>query len=346
MKTERLRKGSSSMRKKIVLGFLLALLLGTMIAAPLMAYQVTKGDTLWDISGKFLQNPFLWPKVWALNPYIPNPHWIYPGDKIKLKTSQPPLPAKKAPEIAQKREAAPTKTAPKPPIFTHENIHAEGFISKSRLDEVGRVLVNEDDTPLFSEQKNLCFYAKEGETIRPGDRFTTFTYVKTVYHPVDTWKKIGYLVELGGDIEVFRVEGRYCFAHVLHNYMEIYDGDPIGRFERWPSKLVITPFKKPLQAYIVMMKEGLMMGAQDKVIYIDKGSEDGLQPGNELSIYKDCPRKENPYHPQYNFLCKNYVPNHDRKVGTAIILSTQPHTATAMILQNDREIVVGDKVRP
>ena len=95
-----------------------------------------------------------------------------------------------------------------------------------------------------------------------------------------------------------------------------------------------------------MMKEGLMMGAQDKVIYIDKGSEDGLQPGNELSIYKDCPRKENPYHPQYNFLCKNYVPNHDRKVGTAIILSTQPHTATAMILQNDREIVVGDKVRP
>ncbi len=345
MKAKRAKKGSLSRRKKLVFSFLLFLLFGTMITAPLMAYQVIKGDTLWDISGKFLKNPFLWPKVWALNPYIPNPHWIYPGNRLKLKQPQPVSAPQKAPQMVKKQVPPPPVEKPKPPILTHEDIHAEGFIAESKLKEVGRVITNPDATPLNAEPGVLCFYTREGETVYPGDRFTSFTYVKTVYHPV-TDKKMGYLVELGGDLEVFRVEGRFCFAKILHSYMEINDGDPIGRFERWPSNLVITPFKKHLEGHIVIMKEGLMMGAQDKVVYIDKGSDDGLQPGNTLTIYQDCPAEPNPYHPQYNFLCKDIPTPPDRKIGSLIVLATQPHTATAMVLQNDREIVVGDKVRP
>ena len=47
-------------------------------------YTIKKGDTLWDISSKFLKDPFLWPKLWQGNPYITNPHWIYPGQPIRL----------------------------------------------------------------------------------------------------------------------------------------------------------------------------------------------------------------------------------------------------------------------
>lgn len=79
------------MIKKIFHLILVAMLAGTAMAQDVSVradhpdeYVVVKGDTLWDISGKFLEQPWQWPAIWHANPQIENPHLIYPGDRISL----------------------------------------------------------------------------------------------------------------------------------------------------------------------------------------------------------------------------------------------------------------------
>lgn len=65
----------------------IAILLGT-TALISGAYIVKKGDTLWDLSEEFFQDPFTWPDLWEKNRHIADPHWIYPGDSIYLGEQQ------------------------------------------------------------------------------------------------------------------------------------------------------------------------------------------------------------------------------------------------------------------
>lgn len=48
-------------------------------------YVVEPGDTLWDISALFLNEPWRWPELWQVNPDVRDPNLIYPGDTLYLR---------------------------------------------------------------------------------------------------------------------------------------------------------------------------------------------------------------------------------------------------------------------
>lgn len=75
-------------------------------------YTVKEGDTLWDISGMYLSQPWLWPQLWKLNPQVDNPNLIYPGDVLSLSFDSDGNPVLEVNEDSKVVKISPDTSAP------------------------------------------------------------------------------------------------------------------------------------------------------------------------------------------------------------------------------------------
>lgn len=125
------------------------------------SYVVKRGDTLWDISARFLKKPWLWPEIWQANPQIKNPHLIYPGDVISLAY----LDRVAARVQAGERTASPVNAVPLEEI--------EPFLRDTRIvADIGSLpyVVGLEDNRLRGVRGHVA-YVKGLEGIAPGQRY-------------------------------------------------------------------------------------------------------------------------------------------------------------------------------
>jgi len=213
-------------------------------------YIIKQGDTLWDLSSKYLKNPFHWPKLWQRNPYITNPHWIYPGHPIRLSPieekkkeeapkiviEEKPKEEVKQPEIKEvKKEEIIEKKPPevmkeekpkelKPLIFPE--IRSAGFISDKEYKGIGIVLDSKEGKNLMSTGDILYIAFKTTEPILIGDKYTIFRQTETIRHPV-TKKKIGIKYNIIGNVQLIDKYGDFFTAKVTESFDAIVKGDLI-----------------------------------------------------------------------------------------------------------------------
>jgi len=227
-------------------------------------YTIKKGDTLWDISSKFLKDPFLWPKLWQKNPYITNPHWIYPGNPVRLSAMEPvkkeepkkvaeekpkevvkepevkkvepppPLPVEKKPEVVA--EVKPIKVEEKPVYFPE--IRDAGFISDIEYRGIGIVLESKEGKNLMSAGDTVYLAFKTSESILIGNKYTIFRVSEEKKHPV-TDKKIGKKYNIIGNIQIIDQRGNIFTAKVIESFDAIMKGDYIQPYSKEKMEGVI-----------------------------------------------------------------------------------------------------------
>ncbi len=244
--------------------FIIVFMLSFCISLPLLAqekkeaeeiYTIKKGDTLWEISSKFLRDPFLWPKLWQRNPYITNPHWISTGQPIRLtpleevKKDEPrkevseekpqaevkePAVKKVEPTVilpVEKREeavAAVRRVEEKPPYFLERR--SAGFFSNLDYRGIGIILESKEGKSVMANG-DICYVTfRTSEPIRIGDRYTVFRQTELGYPEVAS--SLGYRYNITGNIEIIDQYGSYYIALIFEAFQEIYKGDTLRPYSK------------------------------------------------------------------------------------------------------------------
>ena len=270
---------------------------------------VVKGDTLWDISGKFFKDPWKWPHIWGLNKAsIKNPHWIYPGDVIFLDRNTGTL------HIGQ-----PDSRATKPASGTGDvgpAIDASGVVRLSpRVRDIRsahdaipsipanvigpfltRPLVIEEDAlkdapALIGARERRVVLSSDdtgfvkGLPADKGDKWQVYRPGKTFVDP-DTDEVLGIEAIYLGDAEVTNFADVSTVA-ITHSVQEIYAGDRLvlPTAEEVNSYLPRAP-ESNISARVISVYGGVSQGGQNSVITLNKGKRDGLESGHVLALYR------------------------------------------------------------
>ncbi len=324
-------------------------------------YLVKSGDTLWEISSKFLTRPILWPALWGANKdKIANPHLIYPGQNLYLIKKDGYAYLSTVP-VESKSYSDTVHLSPKIRLGNLESktipIIPEGilraFVVKPlvlRPEEIkksGRVIAGEPVGRRVFSQGDIVYTRAEESGY---DYMNVFRPARPIYNPnplnnEDTKLKkqdiLAYEAEYIGKIKKMpNYKNDVNTFKLVESAKEVDIGDIVLPIQHQPDyNLQLHPAPANINALVAKVYGGSDFGAKGYVIIVNKGMLQGIKSGSILQIVKrgktiaDATNKDNP---------KENVALPNRAVGFAIVFASHDNISYAFISDSDEGIEVGD----
>jgi hypothetical protein len=334
-------------------------------SAPGEVHTVQTGDTLWDLSQRYLGSPWYWPKVWSYNPEIANPHWIYPGNLVRLFPAGEEVPSRveagvgPAPMelVAEEGEISAAteldgvsgedlvqvtgKISYQPKAS--RTVMMQGFVTTRELDEAGRIDSSFSEAQMLSSLDTVYVRFKRPADARQGDRYVIFHTVKDVTHPV-TGKKVGFLTEFVGTLRVTELSDRYVTAQIVDAWDVIVRGDLVGPYgERLVEQVVPRRNETEVQGYVVTpMVPYLSLVGEHHYLVVDKGSSDGVQVGNTFTVIRQNDVGGDIFNPAKVEENERLLPI--EHIATCLVTEVKDRTSNCVLTQSVVEVVPGDRV--
>jgi phage tail protein X len=314
---------------------LTALALGLLLA-PVAAeaenyeYTVGYGDTLWDLAVRFYGNPQRWEEILQANPQLSGPGSLQPGDTITI----PDVEA--GPQEERRVQATDYSTIRVPnraanvPMLSRLRVETAGWVATDPISPMGYVVgvdVEESDTErktqaIMGDLVELDLGGDEG--IEPGHVFHLLRECEMVADP-ETDEHFGQVIRVVGVCRVVDTSPETAIAKVEHAYLPVESGDLVSPY-RAAANISINPqpVVEDMTARVVGLRNPNMRDAFPyDVVYLDKGAEAGLEPGDMFAAYEYGEAVTNP--------AGETVQTADIPVVELVILSTESQSSAAIV---------------
>lgn len=314
-------------------------------------YLIQPGDTLWDISTRFLGDAYAWPELWSYNEYITNPHWIYPGNRIYFRlgdalnppsagVAETPAVVSTTPEPRPVAEAA-ADACDFPPRFqaahTAVSLTVPGVIANAEdLGIRGRVYGADEPGLMLGEPSIVYLRLDEGaEPPECGQLLSIFSRQGGRLKGPDG--VLGYVYRVLATVQVMRVDGSIITARIRDSYSEVARGDLVG--DAVPVEMsvdVINPEDEEAElgaTIIARLTEEQRLATNGETVFLDRGMNDGLDVGASLYVVE---RRD-----AQNIEGKEDDELPERVVGRVVIVRAEPDFSTGVVVNAARDIQVG-----
>ncbi len=310
------------------------------------SYVVVKGDTLWDISSKFLRDAWRWPEIWHINPEISNPHLIYPGDQISLtyRDGKPVLQVsrgrptvKLSPNARTSRLQSAITTIPanavaqflkRPRILTEEQLKNAGYISHAEDDHLvsgtgGKIYVA---NLLQDENKDFSVY-RIGNVYR---------------NPKNKNDILGYEAIHVSDAQL-TLEGNPASLRIVKSYRETLLGDKVLATDEAQIDNSFTPHSpdNSIEGRIISILDGMSRAGQYNTVVINLGKQDGMELGHVLAVRKKGDVILDNYSTEF---FKPEVQLPDERSGLLMVVNTFDRVSYALVMNTIKDIRIGDPI--
>jgi hypothetical protein len=336
------------MRNSVLVALLFLCLAG---AAPATAaeteqptiYTIVPCDTLWGLSKRFLNDPYYWPNLWAANQTIGNPHFIYPGQRLRIYSDRieiEPAPAPAAvPAPPPPKGEVPQQPEPlreEPQVATFVVTGSEGFLMEKQIQPAGVIVSTQGNRVIMGEDDIVYTDIGRIHGADVGDSFSIYKRMGAVSHPVNN-VILGERVIPLGELQLSEVEEKVSKAIITRSFQEIGAGSFLLPYRERRQTVALKAADRDLVGYIVETQTGNKALAVRDVVYLDLGRAQGVQPGNMLYIVRDVT-------PDQRYAMAKIEKLPVDVIGALVVVETGLNSSTAVIVKSVDTVYTGDRV--
>lgn len=308
------------------------------------SYVVQPGDTLWDISARFLTDPWYWPEIWHINPQVANPHLIYPGDTLALTwvDGQPRVtlasggPTRLSPRVRENPLTDAVRAIPydrvaafmsRPNVLSLEQVKGAPYVAYGRDDRLISAVGND-------------IYVRRLSNAKVGNRYSIYHLADELKDPEDG-DVLGYQGVFTGEADLKRL-GDPSTMLVVDSARETLEGDILLPLVG-EAKMDFIPRapRAKINGTIMSVMDERTVVAENDIIIINRGTRHGLEPGHVLEIWQAGATVRD----VTDNAVSRSMETPEERLGLFMVFKTYDRLSYGLALESDREIHVGDMVR-